>query len=397
MKKNQNNGYLPVLDGIRAICMLLIFFFHDWQQTWLSANFNIGGKIISFEPLQRYGYIAIDAFFVLSGFCLFYPIARNMFGEIKRESLKSFYVKRARRILPAYYFMLIILLLFPILSYGSYNPKSAVDLIKHFGSHALFIHIYNSNTLGTTISTAWTLGIEVAFYLFFPLLAKVFKNKPILTFIIMLIFSQILRLITASAPNVNIYNTANPLLYLDIFGCGMLCAYAVVYTRHKNPYINKVKHLMSLISVLCIIGIYFYILWLGKAHIAGQDAQTYHRLLYRIILSGLFAVLIYSASYSGNLCKSFFGNRLFRFFSGISYSFYLWHQNIHIVLRRLNIPYTNANPVMNDKKSMVIFMLLSFFISLAIAVFSTYCIEKPIIEYGFYGCFDKIKKRIKKR
>ena len=393
MKTTQTDGYLPVLDGLRAVCMLLIFFFHDWQQTWLSANFHIGGRLISLEPLQRHGYIAIDAFFVMSGFCLFYPVARNMFGEVKSTSLKQFYIKRIRRILPSYYLMLILLMIFPVLSFGNYNPKNPMDLIRHFGSHALFLHIYNADTLGSTISTAWTLGIETAFYVFFPLIAELFKRKPVLTFSAMLIFSQSLRLIAASAPGVTILTMANPLLYIDIFGWGMLSAYAVAYTRHKMPYINKSRFILTAVSVLCIAGIYLYVLWLGRAYIEGQDSSSYHRLLYRTILSGLFAAFIYSASYSVKAWQSFWGNGLFRFLSGISYSFYLWHQNIHIALRRLNIPYTSANPVMNDKRAMVIFMLLSFFISLTAAVFSTYCIEKPIIKYGFCGCFNKIRKK----
>lgn len=393
MKTNQNNGYLPVLDGLRAVCMLLIFFFHDWQQTWLSANFHIGDRLISLEPLQRHGYIAIDGFFVLSGFCLFYPVARNMFGETERTSLKKFYIKRIRRILPAYYVMLIVLMIFPVLSFGNYDPKNPIDLIRHFGSHALFLHIYNADTLGSTISTAWMLGTEAAFYVFFPLLAKIFKRKPVLVFFVMLVFSQTLRLITASSPGVTMTTMANPLLYTDIFGWGMLSAYAVVYTRHKLPHTDKSHLQLTAVSVLCLIGIYIYVLWLGRAHIEGQDSSSYHRLLYRTILSGLFAIFIYSASYSSKIWQRFWGNGLFRFLSGISYSFYLWHQNIHIVLRRLNIPYTSANPVTNDKRAMVIFMFLSFFISLAIAVFSTYCIEKPIVKYGFCGCFDKIRKK----
>lgn len=395
-RKTIPDGYLPVIDGLRAVCMLLIFFFHSWQQTWLSASFHIGNKIISLEPFQRYGYIAIDAFFVISGFCLFYPVARNMFGEARAQSVKEFYIKRIRRIIPAYYFMLILLLILPVLSYTIYDPKSPIDLIKHFGSHALFLHIYNPQTLGSTISTAWTLGIEVAFYVFFPIISKVFKKNPPLVFIIMLVFSQACRLITASAPNVGIYEAVNPLLYIDIFGWGMISAYAVVYVRNKMPYFAKTKTLMTIASVLCLIGIYLYIKWLGQAYMEGQDAQTYHRLLYRTILSGFFAVFLFSASYSVKAWQSFWGNRFFVFISSISYSFYLWHQNIHIALRKLNIPHTDATPVMNDKKAMVIFMLLSIVLSLLISVFSTYCIEKPIVKYGFKGCVTRIKYFLKK-
>ncbi len=399
-KTTKPDGYLPVLDGLRAVCMLLIFFFHNWQQTWLSANFHIGNHILHLEPFQRYGYIAIDAFFVLSGFCLFYPVARNMFDEAREQSIKEFYIKRLRRIIPAYYFMLILLLIFPTLSYVTYYTDRPLDLLKHFGFHALFIHIYNPTTLGSTISTAWTLGIEAAFYLFFPLLSKAFKKSPTVTFGVMFILAHILRILLAAQPAIGSFEAANPLLYLDVFGWGMISAYAVVYVRHKMPYFEKTKIIMTIVSVMCLIGVYMYMQWMGRARMEGQDAQTYQRLLYRTILAGLFAVFLFSASYSAKPWQAFWGNKVFVFISSISYSFYLWHQNVHIALRKLNIPYTDANPVMDDKRAMVIFMILSIVISFAIAIFSTYCIEKPIVKYGFKGCilkikgFSKIKKQI---
>ncbi len=390
------SAYLPVLDGLRAVCALLIFVFHDWQQTWLSAKFQIGGHILNLEPIQRYGYIAIDAFFVMSGFCLFYPTARSMFGECKKCTWKEFYIKRARRILPAYYLMLIILLIFPALSYTAYNVNSAADVAKHFGLHALFLHIYDPSAGGSVISTAWTLGIEAAFYAAFPFIDFVFRKKPAAVFAVMFAAAQALRLYTASAPNVGMYRMQNPLLYLDIFGAGMLSAYCVVYFRHKGAAGRDTRAALTIVSVLCLVCVYMYMLWMGSARIEGMDAQSYHRLLYRWIPAWLFALFIFSASYSAEKWQKFWGNRFFVFMSGISYSFYLWHQNIHIALRKAHIPPTPAEPVMSDRPAMVIFALLSISISIAAAVISTYAVEKPIVRYGYKGCAVRTAAAVKK-
>lgn len=378
----QNNipGYLPALDFLRAICTILIFVFHNWQQTWLTSPLRIGG--FSFEILQRYGYIAVDAFFVMSGFGLFYPIARNMFGESKQVSWHDFYIKRLRRILPSYYFMLILLLIFPVLSYTAYDVNNALDVLKHFGLHALFLHILTPETLGSVISTAWTMGIEVIFYIFFPIIAKIFKKKPPIVFAVIFIINQAIRLMVASKPDVRMYTMVNPILYVDIFAWGMLSAYLVVYVRNKFLTTNLSSVLMTITSILCLAGVYFYVCWMGSAHLEGYDMSTYHRLLYRFIPSGLFAGFLFFATFSSKLWLKFLGNKLFAFISTISYSFYLWHQNIHIFLRKLNIPHTVADPVMNDRQAMIGFMLLSIVISVAIAMFSTYCIEKPIVKYG---------------
>ncbi len=395
VRQRSIDGYLPALDGLRAICTILIFAFHNWQQTWLSAKWNLGGHLINLEPLQRYGYIAIDAFFVLSGFGLFYPIARNMFGECGVISWRDFYRKRARRILPGYYFMLLILLIFPVLSYNTYNIHSAADIFKHFGLHALFLHIYRPETLGSVISTAWTLGIEAAFYVFFPFLSALFHKKPIPVFAAMFVLSQSLRLLTAMNPKVDIFVMVNPLLYIDVFGCGMLAAYAVVFARNRLRFISCIRIPLTLISILCLVGIYYYTLWMGSAYMEGLDGASYHRLLYRWIPSGLFALFLFSASYSVKGWQRFWGNRFFAWLSTISYSFYLWHQNIHIALKKLHIPPTTTNPVMQDKHAMILFLILSIVLSLAAATFSTYCIEQPITKYGFLGCMRRMTSTVK--
>lgn len=391
MKKRQKeiDGYIPVIDGLRAVCMILIFAFHNWQQTWLGAKFNIFGYTLNLEPLQKYGYIAIDAFFVMSGFCLFYPVARAMFGEAREHGIKEFYIKRLRRIVPAYYFMLILLLIFPVLSYNTYNIRDPLDVLKHFGLHALFLHIYNAKTLGSTISTAWTLGIEAAFYAVFPAISWIFKKKPAVVFAMMVVFSQSLRIWTLINTDIDMVAMANPLLYVDIFGAGMLAAYFTVYVRQKLKNIGSVRYIMTAVSVLCLVGVYFYILWMGNARINGYDASACHRLLYRIIPSMLFALFIFSTSYAVKAWQSFWGNRVFVFMSTISYSFYLWHQNVHIALKKLRIPPTSAEPVMHDKQAMVVFLVISIVSSLVIAIFSTYCIEKPIVRHGFLGGLKK--------
>lgn len=381
-----SKSYLPALDGLKAVCAILIFAFHNWQQTWLNAQFSIMGINIDFTPFQRYGYIAIDAFFVMSGFGLFYPIARQMFGEIGRTTWKEFYIKRLKRIIPAYYFMLIMLLIFPVLSYNVYN---ADDMLYHFGMHAVFAHIYDADTLGSVISTAWTLGIEAAFYAIFPLIVFVFRKKPPLVFLLMFIFSQSLRILSIMYMKVDMKLMSNPLLYIDIFGAGMLGAYITVYIRNRFNITNIIKLIMTFAAAVCLFGVYVYIIWMGKANMSGYDAASYHRLFYRIIPAIMFSLFLIASEYGIELWRKFWGNRFFVFMSGISYSFYLWHQNIHIALRKLNLPYTDAVPPMNDKNAMIGFLIISILASVGIASFSTYCIEKPILKYVYRNNIKK--------
>lgn len=84
-------GYLYALDGMRAISLIFIVIFHTFQQSWIFYNLKISPDkyLFNFEIFQRYGYVAIDSFFVLSGFCLFYPIASILSHEVCLENVSS--------------------------------------------------------------------------------------------------------------------------------------------------------------------------------------------------------------------------------------------------------------------------------------------------------------------
>ena len=60
---------------------------------------------------------------------------------------------------------------------GMYDPKSFTNVAHNVIMHLLFIHNFDSHTIGTTISTAWTMSIEVQFYVLFPLICIPFRKN----------------------------------------------------------------------------------------------------------------------------------------------------------------------------------------------------------------------------
>lgn len=390
-------GYLYALDGLRALSLILIVVFHTWQQTWIfwDLRLNARTKLIDLVLFQRYGYVAIDAFFVLSGFGLFYPIARDMFGERPFGGWKDFFVKRLRRIYPSYALMLVILLLFPALSWITNDIHNPSELAKHFFSHLFFVHTFDEGTLGSMISTAWTMPIEVQFYLLFPLLCIPFRKKPVATFAAMSAVAVALRLTFICCTDITrMVIQAIPIGYLDVFGCGMLSAYFVVYARNRLTRIGRLKPLMTLLSAACMAAGLGYMVWLSQMRlpqgVSGDD--VYFRFLYRGLFAACMAGFLFTACFSYDFWeKKIWGNRFFVFLSSISYTVYLWHQNIYIFLKRANIPYTTANPPMDDRGAMIGMMLLCLSASLIIGVLVTKYIEAPIVKYGYRGVARRIK------
>jgi len=89
-KIRSNGGYVPALDGIRAIAILLVLGLHAGM------------------PFMVGGYIGVDIFFFLSGFLITTLLIRE-YATKHRINLKNFYVRRILRLLPALIFFLLVL------------------------------------------------------------------------------------------------------------------------------------------------------------------------------------------------------------------------------------------------------------------------------------------------
>src|SRR3954447_5790680 len=84
-------GYLPALDGLRAIAVTLVVLFH---YPWATKPFEL-------QPFHG-GFLGVDVFFVLSGFLITALLLEERASR-GRVSLSGFYQRRARRLLPAFF------------------------------------------------------------------------------------------------------------------------------------------------------------------------------------------------------------------------------------------------------------------------------------------------------
>ena len=150
------------LDTLRAIAILLVMLFH----------FDLQGMVpTAIRPVARVGWVGVDLFFVLSGFLIGSQLMEPyMRGE--RPSLRDFYLRRAYRILPAYFVVLALYLVLPLWreAPGPYAGWQYVTftwnvLLLGYPEHRAFSHV-------------WSLCVEEHFYLFFPLLLVLLMRQP---------------------------------------------------------------------------------------------------------------------------------------------------------------------------------------------------------------------------
>ncbi len=122
--------------------------------------------------------MAVKSFFVVSGFLIFMSYENS-------SSIKSYFLKRIRRIYPAYFFVVIFCSIFGYaLSTYSITSYWSLDTLKYVMSNLLFLNflypnlpgVFESNKFQAVNGALWTLKIEVMFYLFVPFAVMAFKR-----------------------------------------------------------------------------------------------------------------------------------------------------------------------------------------------------------------------------
>jgi peptidoglycan/LPS O-acetylase OafA/YrhL len=148
--------YRKDIDGLRALAILSVIIFH-------AAPLRLPG-----------GYVGVDIFFVISGFLITSIIKRSI--ESGNFSLRTFYLRRVRRLFPA-----LCLVLAACMGVGwlVLVTHEFTELGKHVAGGVGFISnlvLYSEAGYFDTQSELkpllhlWSLGIEEQFYIFFPLL-----------------------------------------------------------------------------------------------------------------------------------------------------------------------------------------------------------------------------------
>jgi peptidoglycan/LPS O-acetylase OafA/YrhL len=180
-------GRVPALDGMRGIAVLWVIAFHygalgdSARDPWLLAL----DSVPVLDAVVRNGYLGVDLFFLISGFLLVLPWFVRRDSDLPPPDVCDFYVRRARRIVPAYYVQLALLFLLfvPLLRGWDYWRKDLYVIAWNALAHAGFLHTTSPLTSGTlgVNGALWTLAVEAHYYLLLPLLAPLFVRAPALT------------------------------------------------------------------------------------------------------------------------------------------------------------------------------------------------------------------------
>lgn len=388
MADNKVEKRIDVLDGLRAIAMAFVVWFHFWQQTWLTPSVNLSPQVrnitrylgftsINLEGFVRYGFVFVDMLILLSAFCNFYPYARSiLLGEAWPDT-KEFYKKRAVRILPSYYLALIVMLIVLLAEGTVLNGAVFKDLLAHvFCIAPFFRSTYISPFFNGVL---WTVQIEVLYYIAIPWLAKAFRKWPAIT-------SLGLWGIGLVSANIIVSNHADKIRYLGnhiltFSGCyanGMLIAMLYITIKRKAMENTYTRLVATLTAFCCIVHLSGMMKELGRGELQVIQLQQ------RFEMSLVFSLFLLALPFACKAVKWLFANRVVAFLALISYNWYIWHQYIAVKFKEYRIPYWEGDTPPNmtgDRVWMWKYQILIVVVSLAVAVLMTYVVEKPVAKW----------------
>lgn len=342
--------YRREIDGLRAFAVLPVILFH--------AGFEVFGG----------GFVGVDVFFVISGYLITTIILSDLRDD--KFSLGNFYERRARRILPALFFVM--LCCFPFAWF--YLPPNHLEgfskslaAVPLFSSNFLFLkesgYFDTAAELKPLLHT-WSLAVEEQFYVLFPLFLMAFSRFRKLWVLVSLILITVVSLIGAEYGSHSFPSAAFFLLPTRAWelAIGAIVAFFLIQKRICT-YVSldtKVGEVLASFG----FGLILY-------SVLVFDKNTPLPGFYSLIPTVGTALIIIFAS-QGTVLGRFLGLKPIVSIGLVSYSAYLWHQPIYVFAR-------HASPTELSLELLTALSVLSFLL----AYFSWYFIEAPFRSNSF--------------
>ena len=332
-------GYIPGIEGLRGVAVLWVVLFH--YVVVRSGKFadpfvDVVDTTHVLQVVLRNGYLGVDLFFLITGFLLTLPWFKHAAEGRAPPDAREFYIRRARRILPAYYVQLVLLfaLFVPVLL-GPLWLHATWLVLANLGLHLTFLH-YTTPLSSASMSVngaLWTLALEMQYYLLLPLIAPCFVRYPRTAAAMMIAATFGWRLLAARdlQPLLSFYasigarwhpsdwdlrHLAQTQLpgYLAHFAFGILCGRAWLTSRGTAPHVGR-DLMLAGVAIGAVLALYAMLA-------AGFPATEYAALM----IPAAMAVAMWAAvSRRPAWARRFLGNTPLAFVGRISYSMYLYH------------------------------------------------------------------------
>ncbi len=308
-----SGSFIPEIDGLRFIAIVSVVLFHLNEFLKVKDINQYADSIDYFwlKHIVSHGHLGVPLFFAISGFILGMPFAKFYLADGKPVSLKKYFIRRLTRLEPPYIIIMTILL------FGAVYVAKILTLEKGIVSYLASI-IYSHNIIFPDVlpelnGAAWSLEVEVQFYILAPLMAYVFSVKSFKVRRMSIIFTAVLFLII----NHTVFSQSHFISlinYLQYFLTGFLLADLYI---SKSPLMPKTKFDF-------MIGIFlFTVIWLFTEEDFNSDL---HKFVWETVqLTAIFFLYYYVLFHKIFRFLSF---RMITNIGGMCYTIYLVHASV---------------------------------------------------------------------
>jgi peptidoglycan/LPS O-acetylase OafA/YrhL len=345
--------YLPGVDGLRALAVLAVLLYHA-ELPWI-----------------RGGFLGVDVFFVISG----YLITSLLLAEWRLRGhihLPAFWLRRARRLLPALFLLIAVVLVFAVVSLSSEVAGLRDDAFAALGYvtnwYLIFRHQSYFEMMGrpSLFRHLWSLAVEEQFYILWPLLLSAmmwaWRPRYVLLAVLAGAVASTVLMAVLYQPDVDpsrvYYGT-------DTRGVGLLAGAALAFVWAPGQLKGRaaqVRPLLLDVVGLTALGVLFY----SFLRLDGFQPFLYQGgfALVALVSAVVIAVAVHSRAHLGALL----GRQPLRWLGLRSYSVYLWHWPVFMLTRpQLDVP-IDGLPL----------LALRFGVTLTMAELSYRFVETPV-------------------
>jgi peptidoglycan/LPS O-acetylase OafA/YrhL len=367
VKRTYYNG----LDAFRGIAILMVVAYHC---------FDYVGAV-------KFGWLGVDLFFVLSGFLI-----TDLILTVKKHPnfLKTFYIRRALRILPLYY-----LSVFTFLIIGSFlfHEQGTGSTFGYYFKNQTWFWLYIQNWQFVLygkppmpyLSHFWSLAVEEQYYILWPIIILFIRRMRTLK---TLIFSLIILAVFIRCAIYFRENTwveqyyENTIARMDSLLIGSLLA----VRKKENKRLSFPSLMLIAISTLVLISV--SLILEGNIYQDSLINATIGYTIYDLMFAGIIYIFL---NCNHSIIKVISDIKILNYLGKISYGVYVFHLPAYLILST-KLSHIAYQIISNNYYTKIYISVFSIGITITISIISFYLIETPILRLKKKFKYEKLDK-----
>jgi len=307
---------IPQIDGLRFVAISTVIIFHlaGVVEATSPVSWSVAPSNTVVGSLAAQGHYGVELFFAISGFILAMPFAKCRLGTGRRPRLGAYYLRRLTRLEPPYILSLLLLFVLQLLNGRHFWPHA-----RHLLASLVYQHNLVFGAASAVNAVAWSLEVEVQFYLLAPALGLIYavRDRARRRGLLVAIWaaSILFKAVWLSPPAALAIPGPTLINYFEFFWIGFILADLFVVEEWEGATPSRWWDLVSVVGWPLLM-----MAWLDQR-------------LTAVAFPALVA-LLYTAALRGKVSGKVFSNRWLVVVGGMCYTLYLFHLAIIAGLAR---------------------------------------------------------------